>query len=72
MKTKKPFTIAPGPNNPVGHTWIDLGDGYGIHGTPVPQNIGKTHSHGCVRLTNWDAQALGKMAHKGNKVEFID
>jgi lipoprotein-anchoring transpeptidase ErfK/SrfK len=72
VKTKKPFTIAAGPNNPVGHTWIDLGDGYGIHGTPAPQNIGKTHSHGCVRLTNWDAQALGKMAHKGTKVEFID
>lgn len=72
VKTKKPFTIAPGPNNPVGHTWIDLGDGYGIHGTPAPQNIGKTHSHGCVRLTNWDAQTLGKMAHKGTKVEFID
>lgn len=72
VKTKKPFTIAPGPNNPVGHTWIDLGDGYGIHGTPEPQNVGKTHSHGCVRLTNWDAQALGKMVHKGIKVEFID
>jgi lipoprotein-anchoring transpeptidase ErfK/SrfK len=72
VKTKKPFTIAPGPNNPVGHTWIDLGDGYGIHGTPEPQNVGKTHSHGCVRLTNWDAQALGKMVHKGTKVEFID
>ena len=52
--------------------WIDLGDGYGIHGTPEPQNIGKTESHGCVRLTNWDAQALGKMVHKGIKVEFID
>lgn len=72
MKTNKPFTIAPGPNNPVGNTWIDLGDDYGIHGTPEPQNIGKTHSHGCVRLTNWDAHALGKMVHKGTKVEFID
>ncbi len=72
VKTQKPFTIAPGPNNPVGETWIDLGDGYGIHGTPEPQNIGKTHSHGCVRLTNWDAHALGKMVHKGTKVEFSD
>ena len=72
VKTKKPFDIAAGPNNPVGSTWIDLGDGYGIHGTPEPQNIGKTHSHGCVRLTNWDAQALGKMVHKGTKVDFID
>jgi lipoprotein-anchoring transpeptidase ErfK/SrfK len=72
VKSKKPFEIAAGPNNPVGHTWIDLGDGYGIHGTPEPQNIGKTESHGCVRLTNWDAQALGKMVHKGIKVEFVD
>jgi lipoprotein-anchoring transpeptidase ErfK/SrfK len=72
VKTKKPFTIAAGPNNPVGNTWIDLGDGYGIHGTPEPQKIGKTESHGCVRLTNWDAQALGKMVHKGIKVDFIN
>jgi lipoprotein-anchoring transpeptidase ErfK/SrfK len=72
VKAQKPFTIAPGPNNPVGNTWIDLGDGYGIHGTPEPQNISKTESHGCVRLTNWDAEALGKMVHKGTKVEFIN
>jgi lipoprotein-anchoring transpeptidase ErfK/SrfK len=72
VKTKKPFTIAAGPNNPVGNTWIDLGDGYGIHGTPEPGNISKTESHGCVRLTNWDAQALGKMVHRGTKVEFIN
>lgn len=72
VKATKPFTIAPGPNNPVGNTWIDLGDGYGIHGTPEPQNIGKTESHGCVRLTNWDAEALGKMVRKGVKVEFIN
>ena len=72
VKSTKPFTIAPGPNNPVGNTWIDLGDGYGIHGTPEPQNIGKTESHGCVRLTNWDAEALGKMVRKGIKVEFIN
>jgi lipoprotein-anchoring transpeptidase ErfK/SrfK len=72
VKSKKPFEIAAGPNNPVGDMWIDLGDSYGIHGTPEPQNIGKTASHGCVRLTNWDAQALGKMVHKGIKVEFID
>ena len=72
VKATKPFTIAPGPNNPVGNTWIDLGDGYGIHGTPEPQNISKTESHGCVRLTNWDAQALGKMVQRGTKVEFVN
>ena len=72
VKATKPFTIAPGPNNPVGNTWIDLGDGYGIHGTPEPQNIGKTESHACVRLTNWDAQALAKTVRKGIKVDFIN
>jgi lipoprotein-anchoring transpeptidase ErfK/SrfK len=72
VKATKPFTIAPGPNNPVGNTWIDLGDGFGIHGTPEPQNISKTESHGCVRLTNWDAEALGKMVRRGIKVEFVN
>lgn len=48
-------TIPPGPNNPVGVAWIDLSkDHYGIHGSPEPGKIGKTQSHGCIRLTNWD------------------
>jgi len=48
--------IPPGPNNPVGVVWIDLSiDHYGIHGSPEPSKIGKTQSHGCIRLTNWDA-----------------
>jgi lipoprotein-anchoring transpeptidase ErfK/SrfK len=72
VKTQKPFDIAAGPMNPVGSTWIGLGEGYGIHGTPDPQSIGKTQSHGCVHLTNWDAQALAKMVHRGTKVEFIN
>ena len=51
--------VPPGPNNPVGGIWIDLSKpGYGIHGSPDPQLIGKTASHGCVRLTNWDAKEL--------------
>jgi lipoprotein-anchoring transpeptidase ErfK/SrfK len=72
VKTQKPFTVAAGPKNPVGSTWIDLGDGYGIHGTPNPEHVSKTESNGCVRLTNWDAQALAKMVRKGVKVEFIN
>jgi lipoprotein-anchoring transpeptidase ErfK/SrfK len=72
VKTQKPFDIAAGPLNPVGTTWIGLGDDYGIHGTPNPQSIGRTQSHGCVHLTNWDAQALAKMIHRGTKVEFIN
>ncbi len=52
-------TVAPGPNNPVGVVWLDLSKPhYGIHGTPEPATIGKTQSHGCIRLTNWDAQAV--------------
>jgi lipoprotein-anchoring transpeptidase ErfK/SrfK len=54
-------TIQPGPNNPVGVVWIDLSkDHYGIHGTPEPSTIGKTASHGCIRLTNWDAMQLSQ------------
>jgi lipoprotein-anchoring transpeptidase ErfK/SrfK len=66
------LTIAAGPNNPVGGTWIDLTkEGYGIHGTPEPKLIGKTSSHGCVRLTNWDAEELAKAVSAGTKVEFV-
>lgn len=68
----KKLTIAAGPNNPVGGTWIDLSKaGYGIHGTPEPRLIGKTSSHGCVRLTNWDAEELARAVAKGTKVEFV-
>jgi lipoprotein-anchoring transpeptidase ErfK/SrfK len=72
VKTQKPFDIAAGPMNPVGSTWIDLGDSYGIHGTPAPESVGKSVSHGCVHLTNWDAHALSKMVHKGTEVDFIN
>lgn len=52
--------IKPGPNNPVGVMWIDLSKPhYGIHGTPVPGHVGKTESHGCIRLTNWSAAEVG-------------
>ena len=66
------FTIAAGPNNPVGSMWIDLTkDTYGIHGGPDPSLIGKTASHGCVRLTNWDATELGAAVKKGAVVLFV-
>jgi lipoprotein-anchoring transpeptidase ErfK/SrfK len=58
--------IAPGPNNPVGVVWIDLSkEHYGIHGTPEPSMIGKTQSHGCIRLTNWDAAELADAVAPG-------
>lgn len=65
--------IPPGPNGPVGTVWIALSKPtYGIHGTPEPSRIGKTNSHGCIRLTNWDATELAKMVKPGVTVEFVD
>ena len=73
VKSNKPFTIGPGPNNPVGSVWIDLSlDSYGIHGTSDPSKVSKAYSHGCIRLTNWDAEELAKLVKKGTPVEFID
>jgi len=72
-KAKEKFEIKPGPNNPVGSTWIDLSvESFGIHGTPEPEKVGKAYSQGCVRLTNWDVEELSKMVEKGTPVEFID
>ncbi|GIK48698.1 MAG: L,D-transpeptidase family protein [Hyphomonadaceae bacterium] len=65
------FTIRPGPNNPVGLVWIALDrDGYGIHGTPNPSLISKSSSHGCIRLTNWDALELGRAVRPGVPVHL--
>jgi lipoprotein-anchoring transpeptidase ErfK/SrfK len=73
VHSRKPFTIRPGPNNPVGTVWINLsGDGYGIHGTPSPGMVSKSESHGCVRLTNWDAERVAGQVSKGTKVAFVD
>ncbi len=59
-------TIPAGPNNPVGLVWIDLSkEHYGIHGTPEPSKISKTQSHGCIRLTNWDALAVAQAVFPG-------
>ncbi|HWM95115.1 MAG TPA: L,D-transpeptidase [Thermoanaerobaculia bacterium] len=63
--------IPPGPNNPVGVVWIDLDkEHYGIHGTPEPRTIGRSQSHGCVRLTNWDAMTLASLVKPGTPVLF--
>jgi lipoprotein-anchoring transpeptidase ErfK/SrfK len=65
--------LPPGPNGPVGVVWIDISKPhYGIHGTPEPGTVGHTSSHGCVRLTNWDALKLAAMVGKGTKVEFVE
>ncbi len=63
--------LPPGPNGPVGVVWIDLSkEHYGIHGTPEPETIGRTRSHGCVRLTNWDAARLAEMVSQSTEVVF--
>ncbi len=65
------LVIPPGPRNPVGRFWIGLSlPGYGIHGTPEPEMIGKTGSHGCFRLANWDAVRLGAIVKPGIPVVF--
>jgi hypothetical protein len=70
MKSK--LMIPSGPNNPVGEMWIGLNlKGYGIHGTPNPEDIGKTESHGCFRLTNWDAKRLASIIKVGTLV-FVE
>jgi lipoprotein-anchoring transpeptidase ErfK/SrfK len=69
----KKTKIAAGPNNPVGVVWIDLSkEHYGIHGTPEPSKVGKTESHGCIRLTNWDAAALAEMVSPGTPALLQD
>lgn len=63
--------LAAGPNNPVGVVWIDLDkEHYGLHGTPAPEGIGVTQSHGCVRLTNWDVMRLAAFVQTGTPVIF--
>jgi len=64
--------VKPGPNNPVGVMWIDLSKPhYGIHGTPVPAHVGKTESHGCIRLTNWSAAEVGALVSAGVEVALV-
>ena len=73
VHSRRPFEIAAGPNNPVGTVWINLSaEGYGIHGTPAPDKVSKAQSHGCVRLTNWDAERVASEVSKGTPVAFVD
>lgn len=72
-KNLKPLTLPPGPNSPVGNIWIGLSKkSFGIHGTPNPSLISKTASHGCIRLTNWDANDLGNKVRAGVTVKFLE
>lgn len=70
-KGKTKVTVPAGPNSPVGSVWIDLSeDTFGIHGSAEPKQIGKTFSHGCIRLTNWDAEQLAAAVKAGVTVVF--
>ena len=63
------FVIQPGPNNPVGSVWLGLNrPSYGIHGTPEPEQVGRTESSGCFRLANWNAQTLLQATEVGTPV----
>ena len=65
--------IAAGPNNPVGVVWMGINvPHYGIHGTPDPGEIGHSKSHGCVRMTNWDASSVADLVKDGTSVVFED
>jgi lipoprotein-anchoring transpeptidase ErfK/SrfK len=71
-KSMGKVVVQPGPNNPVGVAWIDLSiPTYGIHGAPDPRLVGKTASHGCVRLTNWDVRQLSSAVKPGTTVTFV-
>ena len=72
VSDKKPEAHLPkGPNSPVGVVWMALSKPhFGIHGTSAPETIGYSNSHGCVRLTNWDALELGRLVSKGTPVVF--
>jgi len=73
MGASRSLKLPRGPNNPVGAMWIGLDKpSYGIHGTPEPETVGTAFSHGCVRLTNWDAVALAHMVKRGTEVVFLD
>lgn len=72
-RNTRKLLLPAGPNNPVGTVWIALSKPtFGIHGTPEPTRVSKTSSHGCVRLTNWDAESLAAMVKRGLPVRFVD
>jgi peptidoglycan hydrolase-like protein with peptidoglycan-binding domain len=72
-KTKPSALLPPGPNSPVGNVWIGTSrKSVGIHGTPNPENISRNTSHGCIRLTNWDAKQLATRVKPGTRLDFVE
>ena len=71
--TEPEAMLPAGPNSPVGLVWVQLSkENFGIHGTAEPANIGYSTSHGCVRLTNWDALFLARRLANGVRVRFSE
>ena len=71
--TTQKRVLPPGPDNPVGIAWLELDlPGHGIHGTPWPEKVGRSESHGCFRLANWDVAYLARIARAGLEVEIGD
>jgi lipoprotein-anchoring transpeptidase ErfK/SrfK len=67
------LALAPGPSNPVGQVWIGFAQpGYGLHGTADPAQIDNAQSHGCLRMTNWDARELAETVLRGVDVELLE
>ncbi len=65
------FLLPPGPNSPVGIFWAGLDkSGIGIHGTSAPESIGRSTSHGCIRLANWDAIRFSRLVNAGAPVDI--
>lgn len=72
QKIGRKLILPPGPNNPVGSYWLSLSlPGFGIHGTPYPETIGRSESHGCFRLTNWDITHLARRVIAGTPVRIL-
>ena len=73
QQLQRKLILPPGPNNPVGVAWIGLDlPGYGIHGTPRPEEVGRTESHGCFRLANWNAEYLLRLVVIGLPVQVLE
>jgi len=73
VRSDTAFNLPPGPNNPVGIVWMALNrPSVGMHGTPAPDQIGRNESHGCIRLSNWDAFSLSQLVGKGTPVDVVD
>jgi lipoprotein-anchoring transpeptidase ErfK/SrfK len=70
VRSDNAYNLPPGPNNPVGIVWMAINKpSVGMHGTPNPDQIGRNESHGCIRMSNWDALLLSELVEKGTIID---